>query len=78
MFQSPCGGTLTHGDQVAVVLQHDIPAEVLQSGVQLLPLLQGEVHKHVLKVKVPCNSTLLLSPLSKQGGQWGGALASRG
>lgn len=39
--------SLTHSDQVAVVLQHDIPVEVLLRKVQLLPLLQGEVHKHI-------------------------------
>jgi hypothetical protein len=39
--------SLTYGHQVAVVLDHDIPAEVLLSRVQLLPVFQAEVHKHV-------------------------------
>ena len=47
VYQSPCGGFLTNRDQVAVVLQHDIPVEVLLSSIQLLLLFLGEVHKHI-------------------------------
>lgn len=43
----PAQPSLTHGHQVAVVLQCDISVEVPLSGVQLLPLLQGKVHEYV-------------------------------
>lgn len=40
---------LTQGNQVPIVLQHHISVHDLLCGVQELPLLPGEVHKHILE-----------------------------
>lgn len=59
-FQQPRGGSLetthscrggapTQGHQVAVVLQHHAPVQVLLRGLQQPPLLPSEVHTHVHK-----------------------------
>lgn len=43
------GAILTHGHQVAVVLQHHVLVQVLLIGGQELPLLPCEVHSHILQ-----------------------------
>lgn len=47
--KSPSSGVLTHGEKVAVDLQHHILIQVSLGRVQLLPLLPAEVHGHILK-----------------------------
>lgn len=40
---------LTQEHEIAVVLQHHIPVQALLHGVQQLPLVQREIHSHVLE-----------------------------
>lgn len=47
--KSPRSDVLTHGEEVAVDLQHHILVQASLGRVQLLPLLPAEVYGHVLK-----------------------------
>ena len=49
LSEGPGGAVLTHGHQVAVVLQHHVPVQGLLSRGQQLPLFPREVHGHVLQ-----------------------------
>lgn len=46
---APRAGVLTHGEQVAIDLQHHSPVQASLGGVQMLPLLPAKVYGHVLK-----------------------------
>lgn len=43
------GLSLTQGQQAAVGLQHHVPVELPLTVIQVLPLIPGEVHRHILK-----------------------------
>lgn len=47
------GDLTSHGDQVAVVLQHYVPVQHPLCRVELLPFLSGEAHSHISERQRP-------------------------